>query len=94
MELWDRDAIDLVEPGFFAFDGESGEMGFIVVTACLDVRYENRDGVLMAEFSWEGSDEGDARSGRGWAKLSSDDVLEGRIYFHQGDDSGFTCSRV
>jgi hypothetical protein len=29
MDLWDRDAIDLVEPGFIAFNGEEGEMRFI-----------------------------------------------------------------
>ena len=37
------------------------------VRAWLDVRYGARDGVPIAEFSWEGVDEGDRRSGRGWA---------------------------
>ena len=36
MDLWDRDAIDLVEPGFVAFNGEEGEMRFIAVHAWLD----------------------------------------------------------
>lgn len=67
MDLWDKDAIDLVEPGFITFNGEEGEMRFIAVRAWLDVRYRSRDGVLVAEFSWEGIDEGDQRSGRGWA---------------------------
>ena len=26
MDLWDRGAIDLIKPGFVAFDGEEGEM--------------------------------------------------------------------
>ena len=67
MDLWDKDAIDLVEPGFITFNGEEGEMRFIAVRAWLDVRYRSRDGVPVAEFSWEGIDEGDQRSGRGWA---------------------------
>ena len=39
MDLWDKDAIDLVEPGFITFNGEEGEMRFIAVRAWLDVRY-------------------------------------------------------
>ncbi len=27
--------------------------------------------------------------GRGWARLLKDGSLTGRIYIHQGDDSGF-----
>jgi hypothetical protein len=38
-----------------------------------------------AEFSWQGSDEGDDVSGRGWAALNPDSTLEGHIYFHLGD---------
>lgn len=82
MDLWDRDAIDLVEPGFVAFNGEKGEMRFIAVRAWLDVRYDTRDKLPVAEFSWEGVDEGDQRSGRGWAVLKSDGSLAGHIFFH------------
>ena len=66
-------------------------MRFIAVRAWLDVRYDTRDKVPVAEFSWEGVDEGDQRSGRGWAVLQSDGSLVGQIFFHNGDDSGFTC---
>ena len=93
MDLWDKDAIDLVEPGFITFNGEEGEMRFIAVRAWLDVRYATRDDGLIAEFSWEGIDEGDQRSGRGWAVLKTDGSLAGHIFFHNGDDSGFTCAR-
>ena len=92
MDLWDKDAIDLVEPGFIAFNGEEGEMRFIAVHAWLDVRYGARDGVPIAEFSWEGVDEGDQRSGRGWAMLGTNGGLIGHIFIHNGDDSGFACS--
>ena len=66
MDLWDNEALDLVEPAFLRFKAQEGEMRFIAVTAWLDVRYGARGGRPIAEFSWEGVDEGDQRSGRGW----------------------------
>jgi hypothetical protein len=91
MDLWDTEAIDLVGPGFIAFKGEEGEMRFIDVQAWLDVRYDTRDGRPVAEFSWEGIDEGDQRSGRGWVTPAQTGGLVGHIFFHNGDDSGFVC---
>jgi hypothetical protein len=93
MDMWDKDAIDLVEHGFIAFSGEEGEMRFIAVRAWLDVRYATRDSGPIAEFSWEGIDEGDQRSGRGWVKPTHDGGLVGHIFFHNGDDSGFVCDK-
>lgn len=92
MALWDKAAIDLVEPAFIEVNGEQGEMRFIVVVAWLDIRYGLRDGEPVAEFSWEGEDEGDPRCGRGWLKPDKAGKLAGHIFFHQGDDSAFTCS--
>ena len=91
MDLWDNKAIDLVESAFIVFSGQEGEMRFIAVRAWLDVRYETHDGRPVAEFSWEGIDEGDQRSGRGWAAIGTAGRLVGHIYFHNGDDSGFVC---
>jgi hypothetical protein len=45
------------------------------------------------EFSWQGSDEGDEVSGRGWAALDADGTLGGHVYFHLGDDSAFRAER-
>lgn len=92
MDLWDKAAINLVEPGFVQVDGAEGEMRFIVVVAWLDIRYGLRDGEPIAEFSWEGVDEGDQRCGRGWIKCDAAGVLIGHIFFHQGDDLAFTCT--
>ena len=88
--MWDRDAIDLVGPGFieFAPDG-TGQFGFIAVRGWMDCRTTERDGRTRVEFSWEGEDEGDQVSGRGWAALIDDTTLEGRLFIHRGDDSGF-----
>ena len=48
-----------------------------------------RDGQPLAEFSWQGKDERDDASGRGWAVIEGRGTLAGRIDFHQGDDSAF-----
>jgi hypothetical protein len=33
MDLWDNDALDLVEPAFLEIKGQGGKMQFIAVTA-------------------------------------------------------------
>lgn len=95
MELWDTDAIDLVGPGFIEFDRRrSGQFGFIAVEGQLDCRDVVRDGRPGVEFTWEGMDDADPASGRGWVVLTDDDTLDGRIFFHLGDDSGFQAVRA
>jgi hypothetical protein len=90
MELWDLDAIELLGPALFELGpGNNGRFRFIAVEGFMDVRPATRDGSPAFEFSWEGSDEGDQMSGRGWAVLTADGSLSGRIYFHNGDDSSF-----
>jgi hypothetical protein len=53
----------------FGEDG-LGSLGFIAVTGDLHCRAADRDGQPGAEFSWQGSDEDDDASGRGWAALN------------------------
>jgi hypothetical protein len=90
MDLWDRDAIDLVQPGFIEFDAAgTGQFGFVAVRGWLDCRTEDRDGPPHVEFSWQGVDEGDDVGGRGWAAPNNDGTLDGHLFFHLGDDSGF-----
>ncbi len=94
MDNWDQEAVDLVQPGFIEFDDNGlGSLGFIVVTGELGCRDADRDGKPGVEFSWQGSDEGDDVSGRGWAGLNPDGMLEGHIYFDLGDDSAFRAER-
>ena len=45
------------------------------------------------EFSWEGNDEEDHAFGRGWAVLDGDE-LQGMIFIHCGESSGFVTSRA
>lgn len=90
MELWAQEDVDLVGPGFIAFGRDhTGSLGFIAVEGGLDWWEASRDGCPGVEFSWEGHDDCDHASGRGWAVQEDDGSLRGRIYFHLGDDSGF-----
>ncbi|MEV0291449.1 MULTISPECIES: hypothetical protein [unclassified Kribbella] len=90
MSGWDRDAIDLTEPGFIEFAGDrTGQLGFIAVRGWLDCRPAERDGRPTVDFTWEGVDEGDQVSGRGWAALVGHESIEGHLFFHLGDDSSF-----
>jgi len=95
MDLWDRETIELVGPGFLEFrqDG-TGSFRFIAVEGWMDcrpVQFASRPGV---DFTWDGTDEGDHVSGRGAATLQDDGSLHGHIDFHLGDDSGFRAERV
>lgn len=90
MELWDRDAIDLLGPAFIEIGADgTGSFRFIAVEGDIDGRHVERDGRPAVEFSWVGVDDNDDASGRGWALLVADDSLVGHIYLHRGDDSSF-----
>ena len=68
MDLWDQEALDLVGPATIEFGRDhTGSFRFIAVEAWMDCRRVLRDGHPAVEFSWEGSDDGDPASGRGWA---------------------------
>lgn len=90
MDLWDRDAIDVLGPAFIEIGADgTGSFRFIAVEGDIDGRHVARDGHPAVEFSWVGVDDNDDASGRGWARLETDDSLVGHIYLHRGDDSGF-----
>lgn len=90
MELWEPDVIDLDGEARFEFTGRGGKFQFICVHGLMDCRYSVAHGVPQVEFSWDGQDEAAPASGRGVARISEDN-LAGRIYFHNGDDSGFSA---
>lgn len=93
MELWEPGDLDLLGPAQIVLERAGrGGMNFIAVNVELDHQLAKRDDRDGVEFTFDGSDEGDRVSGRGWAVLDGQ-VLRGRIYFHQGDDSGFVARR-
>lgn len=93
-EMWGKDYLDMDVPAYMRIkrDG-SGEFQFGLVSGNMDCREVKRDGKPAIEFSWEGYDEMDRASGRGWAILEGN-KLTGRLYFHMGDDSGFVARRA
>ena len=92
MDVWDNDFLDLVEEAHLTFTGAAdGEIAFGALKGFLDVRYGSRDGAACAEFSWEGHDENDPASGRGWVAIGTAGRLVGYLFIHNGDDSGFVC---
>jgi len=70
--------------GHFQFGLVSGNIN------CLDTE---RDGKAAVEWSWEGMDEMDECSGRGWAMLDGEE-LRGMIFIHGGDHSDFVARRA
>jgi hypothetical protein len=93
MDLWDREYMDMEVPAFIRFEKEGGEFQFGLVSGSIDGRYRGNSGIAGVEFTWEGQDEMDAISGRGWATLESDNLLKGMLFFHGGDESGFVAKR-
>jgi hypothetical protein len=57
--------------------GRDRPVRFIAVRGWLDCRPVERDGRVGVEFTWDGVDEGDQVSGRGWASLVDDATIEG-----------------
>jgi hypothetical protein len=90
MELWDREFIDLLGPGYITFDDQGGgEFCFGAVTGTLDRSYAK----ASIHFKWDGFDEMDEVCGDGYAELQHDGSLTGEISYHNGDESSFTAAR-
>ena len=89
---WDRDDIDLVEPGFIAFAvRDMSEMAFGVINATLDCAFDKTR--CDVSFDLTGFDEGDEVSGQGWAEMTSPHTIAGEIKFRNGDDTTFKTRR-
>src|SRR4051794_1093429 len=94
MSQWDEDFINAEGQGFIEFkQGGQGEFHFGYVHGLMDCREATRDGQPAVEWSWEGNDEMDEASGRGWAVLRGDE-LHGMLFFQQGDESDFVARRA
>lgn len=94
MEMWGQGFVDEEVEGFIRFDGDGrGEFHFGYVHCGIDHRPATRGGKPAVEFSFEGHDEMEPCSGRGWAALDGDRV-EGEIHFFRGDSSGFRATKA
>jgi hypothetical protein len=89
MELWDKDVIDLVEPGYISIRGSKGKLHFICVDGQMDIR-KSKERYL---FTWDGTNESNSAGGYGNFTCSGD-TLTGRIYIHDSADSSFVAVKV
>jgi len=96
MELdgFDDDYLCLVAEPVIEFTSTgSGRFQFGALEATMDIRETERKSRPSIEFTWEGFDEGDEISGRGWAVLDGSN-LRGHLSFHLGDDYAFKAKRI
>jgi hypothetical protein len=94
MDEWDVDSVEEEGPAFIEFGADQmGEFRFGLTSGNIDYRITERGEQPGVEWTWEGMDEMDPCTGRGWAVLEGDE-LHGMIFFHQGDESGFVAKRV
>ena len=85
--------MDAEVEGYFEFGPDGmGSFQFGYVSGDIDYREGTRDGKPSIEWTWEGNDEMDPASGRGWAVLDGDEI-HGVIAFHQGDESEFVAKK-
>ena len=70
-----------------------GNFEFGAIKAETDYSVEKIGNTERIEFTFEGYDEYDPVSGRGWATIKND-TLTGKIYFHAGDDSEFKAKKT
>jgi hypothetical protein len=94
MDTWDVDYMEDEGPAFIEFGADQmGEFRFGLTSGNIDYRITERCGQPTAEWTWEGMDEMDPCTGRGWA-VFEDDELHGMIFFHQGDESSFVAKKA
>jgi hypothetical protein len=91
-DVWDE--LDDLGPAQITFGpGRAGELNVIAISASVDYRVGVRDGVPIVEFSWEGDDDGQRTSGRGWARRDRRGLV-GRLFIHEGDEAEFVAKRL
>ena len=92
--LWAAADLDEFVPAHITFGASRrGELALIAIEADIDYRIGERGGTRAVEFSWQGFDDGQPISGRGWALLG-DGQIAGRLFIHQGDETSFTAKRT
>ena len=68
MEMWGQDFVDAEVEGFIEFGPNGlGSFQFGYISSDIDYRDSTRDGQPSVVWSWDGNDEMDPASGRGWA---------------------------
>ncbi len=93
MDLWGAEDLDLLGPAKIVFEGNNdGHVALLAMAAEIDDRVIVRAGLHTVEFSFDGFDEDQLITGRGWA-IREGGYLRGRLFFHQGDESAFVANQ-
>ena len=93
MEMWSQGVVDAEVEGYFEFRSDGfGRFQFAYVSGDIDYRDSKREGKPCIEWSWDGNDELDPASGRGWAVIDGDEI-NGLIAIHRGDESPFVAKK-
>lgn len=93
METWDKDYFDEEVPAYIQINGDSGEFQFGLVCGQIDGGITKYVGEERYDFTFEGGEEYDSLSGRGWLKLKGKNQIDGEFIFHGGDRSKFSAKR-
>ena len=92
MEMWDKDYFNMEVQAYIKVGKDLfGDFQFGLIEGCIDGELE---GKKRLSFSFDGADENDPCSGRGYIELVDKDNVKGKFYFHQGDKSGFVAKRA
>jgi hypothetical protein len=87
MSAWEQEYIDEIVPGRIVIRrNATGEFQFGCVQGEMDCSMDAIGKEHFLGFSWEGSDEADPASGRGWLVVAGREMT-GKICFHHGDES-------
>lgn len=93
LQGFDADYVDLCGPAKMKLSTRgTGRMNIGAVDAELDCKMDEQDERVL-HFSFEGVDEGDPISGRGYC-LVEDNIMIGRVFRHFGDEFGFKAKRM
>jgi hypothetical protein len=91
---WDTDYLDESEDACVEFTRDSGTMTFGYIYLEMDVAKEQIGNADILGYSFVGNDEDHEVSGWDWFhQTESKDEMEGKIYFHYGDNSGIRIVR-
>lgn len=95
METWDEDYFNMEVQAYITINkNKTGEFQFGLVRGGIDGEIVEINGQKRFEFSFEGFDECDPTTGRGWIMLKSKNEIEGKFAFHLGDHSLFKAKRA
>ena len=94
MDQWDQEFVDLVVPGHVTIrKNGKGSFQFGAVEGEMDCHIQKTDTHEQIEFTWDGFDECDPASGRGWVRVDGEE-MSGHLFFQEGDDSGFKAKKT